>query len=199
MTHPVDKALFKELAAQNPADVCRRTSCTYDETGRVYTLSVWDDIYAIYPHEFRIDRLSRNLPPPHEYLYVFIIHYLLNAGEADVGNEWISEKDIPGGATFFRGPHEIPTHLITHRYNGNIHAFKKTCAQLNGVPLSMADASFVFTITSRLPVAVLYWDGDEDFPPAAKILYDKSVIGSLALDVLFALAVDICARIGAEV
>ncbi len=195
MINSIDAIYFKELAEQNPEDVCRRALCRYDDVKKCYNLSIWGDEYAIYPHELKIDRLSKRFQSPHEYLYVFIIHYLLKSKETELFKEWISEKDIPGGATFFRGPHEIPTNLISSRYSGDIEKFRKTCDQLGGIPLNLADAAYVFKITPRIPVAVLYWDGDDEFPPESKILYDKSVTEHLASDIIFALAVDICTRI----
>jgi hypothetical protein len=110
--------------------------------------------------------------------------------------EWISEKDLPGGPTFFRGPHEIPTHLISERFGNDIDAFKRKCAQLSGVPLDMADAAYRFDIVSNIPVAVLLWAGDDEFQPEAKVLYDRTISRHLTLDIIFSLAVEICARIG---
>ncbi|MDM8538586.1 DUF3786 domain-containing protein [Desulfobacterales bacterium HSG17] len=58
----------------------------------------------------------------------------------------------------------------------------------------MADAAYVFEITPRLPIAMLYWEGDDEFPAESKLLFDKSVSEHLALNIIFALAVDICKR-----
>lgn len=196
MTHSIDKIHFQDLAEKDPEDICRRALCKYDDEKKFYTLSVWGDDYAIYPHEFKIDRMTRNLPEPHDYIYLFIIHYLLKSKEIEISNEWISEKDIPGGVTFFRGPHEIPTHLISNRFNNNINQFRQRCAQLHGNLLDMADAAYRIQITPHIPVAVLYWEGDEDFSPESKILYDKTITEHLASDIVFALAVEICTRIG---
>lgn len=60
----------------------------------------------------------------------------------------------------------------------------------------MADAAYRFIVTPRIPVAVLYWKGDDEFPPEAKILYDRTITEHLTSDIIFALAVEICARIG---
>jgi hypothetical protein len=196
MTNSVDKLYFQELSEQNPEDVCRRTLCKYDAENRFYTLSVWGDQYAVYPHEFKIHRRTHSFQSPHEFFYLFIVYYLLKSKEIEISNEWISEKDIPGGATFFRGPHEIPTDLISRRYNNDTDEFRKRCEQLNGVPLNMADAAYSFKITSQIPVGVLYWEGDDDFSPESKILYDKTITEHLTSDIIFALAVEICARIG---
>ena len=196
MTNSVDMIYFQELGEQDPKDVCRRTLCKYDDENKFYTLSVWGDEYAVYPHEFKIDRITNNFQSPHDLFYLFIIYYLLKSKEIEISNEWISEKDIPGGVTFFRGPHEIPTHLISNRYSNNINEFRKRCEQLHGIPLDMADAAYSFKITSHISVAALYWAGDDDFPPESKILYDKTITEHLASDILFALAVEICKKIG---
>jgi hypothetical protein len=60
----------------------------------------------------------------------------------------------------------------------------------------MADAAYRFLIAPRIPVAVLYWDGDDDFAAEARIHYDRTVAAHLALDVIFALATGICHRLG---
>lgn len=198
MTNSVDMIYFQELGEQDPKDVCRRTLCKYDDENKFYTLSVWGDEYAVYPHELKIDRITNNFQSPHDLFHLFIIYYLLKAKEIEISNEWISEKDIPGGVTFFRGPHEIPTHLISNRYSNNINEFRKRCEQLHGIPLDMADAAYSFKITSHISVAALYWAGDDDFPPESKILYDKTITEHLASDILFALAVEICKKIGSS-
>ena len=56
----------------------------------------------------------------------------------------------------------------------------KGANSLGGQPLPMADAAYSFQVTPRTPVAVLYWQGDDDFPPEAKILFDRSLAGYLA-------------------
>ena len=192
----VDPMYFRELATQDTEDVCQRALCTYDIEERSYTIEIWGDEYLINPYEGKIDRVTDNFPMPHEYFCIFILHYLLKAKGSKICNEWISEKDIPGGVSFFTVSHEIPTHLISEQYGNNIDRFREKCIQMLGTPLDMADASYSFKIAPNVSVAVLYWLGDEDFPPQSRILYDKSIADYLAPDVVFALAVEICSRIG---
>lgn len=196
MTNFIDKIHFRELAKQDPADVCRRALCKYDDAKMCYTVSVWGEEYDIYPYEFKIDRIGKNVRSPHDYLYLFIIHYLLKSKEIDISREWISEKDIPGGTTFFRGHHAIPTHLISKQFGNNIKKFRKRCEQLHGIPLDITDVAYRFEITAHIPVAALYWEGDDEFLPETKILYDKTITEHLASDIIFALAVEICTRLG---
>ena len=196
MTDLVDRIHFQELSERDPKDVCRRASCKYDDMNKLYTLSVWGDEYGIFPDQLKINCMGNSTESFHNYFYLFIIQYLLKSKDIEILSEWISEKDIPTGTTFFRGPHQIPTDLISLRFNNNINEFKERCEQLHGIPLNMADAAYSFKITPRIPVAVLYWRGDDDFPPESKILYDKTITEHLALDVIYALAVGICKRLG---
>ena len=126
------------------------------------------------------------------HFQLFSVHYLLNARAIERSNEWVSEKDLPGGATFFRGPHAIPTQLIAKRFGNATDQFERVCRQLQGVPLAMADAAFRFEISPRIPAAVLYWCGDDDFPAESKLLFDRTIKAHCALDIIFALAVGIC-------
>jgi hypothetical protein len=195
MINVVDKSYFHELSIQDPNIICKRTECKYDNFEKVYRMSFWGDEYVIDPIGQKIECMSENIPNTHEYFQIFIIHYLLMKEKIEVCNKWISEKDIPGGSSFFTVSHEIPYDLISNKYGNDVQKFRIYCEQLNGSPIEMADATYCFMITPHVPVAVLYWVGDEDFSPQAKILFDKS-ISIFSLDVTLALAIEICSRIG---
>lgn len=198
MPELIDRRYFQELAAMDAEDVCSRTACTYDDSERAYSLTLWDQRYRVLPDLHQVGPADPAVSPLHPYFDLFLVHYMLQANWMKSAGRWISEKDIPGGATFFRGPHTIPTDLITARFNNDIDRFNTRCEQLQGVPLSLADAAWGFTITPRLPVAALYWRGDDEFPAEAKILFDASIGSCLAADVVYALAVGICDRLGRE-
>lgn len=196
MTNYIDHNYFHELADAAPDQICRKGRCRFDPADNSYALNIWGEEYVIDCTSRTVVRVGSAHPLPHDYFYLFVIYYLLTNQEITVTGEWISEKDLPGGTTFFRGPHLISTKLISDRFASDIEGFKKCCRDLGGVPLKLADAAFRFTITPDIPVAVLFWQGDEDFPAEAGILYDRSMKTFLPLDILFALAVSICFRIG---
>jgi len=196
MTEYIAPIHYKDLSEMDPGGVCRRAVCHYDIDRRCYELDVWGDTYSISPYEGTVHCHAENAPPAETYFPIFIVHYLLTAAELEIENEWISEKDIPGGATFFRGPHAIPTDHVTQIFQNDVAAFGRRCSALHGEPVEMGDAAFRFQITTRIPAIMLYWQGDEEFEPEARILFDRSIHRHLALDVIYALAVEMCARVG---
>jgi len=195
MTNSIDTCHFQDLAGKDPEDVCTRALCHYDSNKGCYTLSVWGEDYNIYPGESKIIRIRDDKSDINIFLGLFMVHYLLTSKAIPISKEWISEKDIPGGVAFFQGPHAIPTHLIAKRYGDNIGGFCKRCEQLDGIPLHMADQAYSFRIAPRTPVAVLLWEGDDEFPAESKILFDRTIVEHLALDIIFGLTVEICTRV----
>lgn len=184
---------YNELAKLDPADVCKRALCEYDDVKNCYILDVLGSKYRIYPGQQTIE-CAGHPDPENDFLSLFAIHYLLTCIETSPGDEWISEKDMVGGVTFFRGPHLIPTGLIADNLDDSLEQFALLREKFNGKSLDMADAAFSFKVTDRIPMALLYWQGDEDFPAEAKLLYDSSLPRHFALDIVFALAVGVCEK-----
>lgn len=195
MVEIIDPSYFKELAQADQQTLCNNSCCSFNGKNSVYSVKIWDWNYVINPLEATIGVVGA-AEQPHEYLDLFCIYYLLNQSDIELSGEWISEKDLVGGPTFFRGPHLIPTERISNRFTDDLQLFSSRCEQLNGLRLDMADVSYRFDITPDIPVSVLYWIGDEDFPAEAKILYDRSISKRLSLDIIFALAYGICCRLG---
>ena len=194
----IDRTFFQQLAAMPAEEVCSRTGCTCDDREGAYAITLWDRRYRVLPHLQLVCPADPATPPLHPYLELFLVHYLLRADGVAPCGRWLSEKDLPGGATFFRGPHAIPGELITARFSNDIEAFNRRCRQLQGSPLDLADSAWRFAITPRMPVAVLYWQGDDLFPAEAKLLFDAAIGSCLAADVVYALAVGVCERLGGE-
>jgi hypothetical protein len=195
MCHKLDMRFFQELEGMNPDDVCRRTLCAFDRDRACYLVEAWGERYEVYAGRGEILPVNRAMPPVSIEWGLVILFYLLRSQDTPIGGDWISEKDLPGGVTFFTGPHAIPTHLIKDRFGNEIDGFKEVCENLGGKPIDMADAAFVFRILPRVPVAVLLWRGDDEFDAEARVLFDRTISQQLPLDVIFGMTVVLCSSI----
>lgn len=213
MSLDIDHANFADLKAMDPEDVIARTGCSFDEAKEQYLVAVWGQNYCVdlkkndvYPENSgpganpETDSGAGSGKPGHktynEYFYLFILYYLMKSKNILPKKEWVSQKDIPGGAAFFRGPHTIPVDVIIKGVKDNLDLFKGVCEKSGGIPIELADAAFMFQITPTIHVAVLYWQGDEDFPSDAALLFDRTIEEQLPLDIIYALAVEICHALG---
>ncbi len=188
----IDPIHFHDLSAKNSVDIVQRTNAVFDSATRQYTLSVWGHDYVIDSSQQTVSSIDGFIPAQPDYMALFIVHYLLGSTTTPPAGEWVSEKDIPGGTAFFRGPHTLPTGKLVYTFGDDLDRFSKTCLRTGGRPVDMADAAFAFDIRPNIPVAVLYWQGDEDFGAEAKLLFDRSISRHLALDIIYALAVIVC-------
>ena len=193
MADYVDKRLFAELEKIEPTQVAS-ADCRYQKDTRRYNVNLWGEQYVISPHEGTIV-VTEPAAHHHDMMFVFLVNYLLAEKTPFPLGEWISEKDLVGGVTFFRGPHEVPTKLITDTFGNNLEAFRNSCENLGGTAIDMADMAYAFPIIDSIQAALLYYQGDEDFPAECKVLLDGSV-RPLALDIIYALLCGICLRIG---
>ncbi len=194
MEYAVDKRLFEELSRRDPQEVELPQFCIYNELKQCFDVSAWKGNYQISPAKASIEPMA-GTPKPFDFFAIFLVNYLLSEKCSIPEGEWISEKDLVGGVTFFRGPHEVPTKIITRRFGDNLDLLRDRCIELGGQPLDMADLSYSFEIIGSVRVALLYWQGDEDFATEAKLLFDKSLATTLALDVVYALLCAVCESI----
>lgn len=189
---PIDSVHFSDLSARDPRDIVRQTQAAWDPGTREYRIRIWGNTYRVAVDQAQVRPEKPGTQVLADYMDLFIVHYLMCAQNLGPANEWVSEKDIPGGSAFFRGPHTLPTDEIAQAFGEDMDGFRAVCTRLGGRPLAMADGAFVFDITPKLPVAVLLWQGDEDFGADAGLLFDKTIARHLALDIIFALGVLVC-------
>lgn len=192
MSEFLESTHFKDLEACSPADVMQRALCRYDKGTQTYEVDIWGYTYCVDLVHQKIFPKEKGLETYQDFLFLFIVFYLIQAKHMQPIGDWISEKDMPGGEGFFRGPHTLPVDFITKRVQDDVSVFDSICRKLGGTPLDMAYRAYRFEITPTMPVAVLFWLGDEDFPSEAKLLFDRTMIDQLPLDIVFALAVEVC-------
>ena len=190
--YTIDQTCFTDLESFDPADVISRTGCDFDPESRRYRIKIWERFYCVDLKKYEVRPEDPGPESFHGYLHLFILYFLMKSSPLLPEGKWVSEKDIKGGAAFFRGPHTLPAERISQEFGNDIQAFRETCEKLGGVPLDLADAAFFFQITPTVPVAVLYWLGDEDFSCETKLLFDRTIEQQLPLDIIFALAAEVC-------
>ena len=71
MPELIDRIFFQQLAAMASEDVCNRTACTYDDSERAYSLTLWDRRYRVLPDLMQVGPDDPAVSPLHPYLDLF--------------------------------------------------------------------------------------------------------------------------------
>ncbi len=178
--------LWQALGAMEAAGVSRRTLAAAEPGG--YSLSFLDRRYRVEPEAGRIGGPQADPLLKDAEFELLVLTYLTQAAEIPAEGSWISEKDLPGGSLFFRGPHALPLQPLLARFGDDLPGFRRAAEGLGGSALQYGDAAYRFTALPRVPAACLLWARDEEFPARAGLLFDRSLASHLPLDVVLALA-----------
>lgn len=113
---------------------------------------------------------------------IMILHYINTAvGTLPVINK-ISYGDIPGLAGYLPVFEQRVAHPLAKAFGFDKHVFLETGEAMGGIKEDYGDASFTLYVLPRIPVTFILWEGDEEFPPSLKMLFDPSITGYLPLE-----------------
>ena len=78
----------------------------------------------------------------------------------------LSPLVLTGAPMFFqkRGPHALPSAPLEARFGRDLPGFFQVGALLGAEKLNSGDAALAFQVFPKLPVEVILWEADEEFP-----------------------------------
>lgn len=123
-----------------------------------------------------------------------LINYLFEHRQLPPATQLISENHLPGGTTFFRGPHVSAACLIADHFAEDGSGFLQKGLEWGGVPADFGEFGQRFTIFPGLDWYVVLWEADEEFTARAQYLFDRGLSQVFALDVIWALGNVVAAK-----
>jgi len=182
---------WNELAAMDPAEVCRRSLAAYNESEKAYELKLLNDDLLIYAWDKKIVRASKpinsNDAPPDFNSTLVSVHYLLTAQDIPMACEYVIGNQLTDGGFFFKGPHALPSWRVEKKLGTDAAAFMEKGKRLGGIPIDYGDAGLEFLVLPRIRIAYVLWVADDEFPARSQILFDAAAGNHFALDVVWAM------------
>lgn len=117
-----------------------------------------------------------------------LLWYLTSAKDIPLSGILISPEEVSGGQLFIKGSHRLPLDDISNRYDNDIEGFISKGMSLNGERTGYTDASIRLFPFPRIPVDIILWRGDEEFPPKTVLLFDLTSQYHAPVDVLWSIA-----------
>ena len=113
---------------------------------------------------------------------IIILHYINTANGALLGTDKISYGDIPGLAGYLPVFEKRVCRPILTAFGFDKYIFLETGTAMGGIKEDYGDASFTLYALPRIPVTFILWEGDEEFPPSLKVLFDPCITGYLPFE-----------------
>jgi len=191
MCHKLDPVYFRKLEELDPHETAKRSLCVYDTAARLYRVPFLKWEYEVQAEHLSIAPATPEARPLSADLGLLLLSYLIRSKEVPLTNNWISEKELPGGALFFQGPHAIRNDEMAKRFGRDIEGFRTASRLLGGVEIKMGDAAYRLQVLPRIPAVAVLWLADEEFTAQARLLMDSSIANHLQLDVIFGMGLEV--------
>jgi len=115
---------------------------------------------------------------------VLLLHYLdgVRTG-SQLKGEWIAFQDIPDGRFYLDAFLKRAKDPLVKTFGRNPKLMVEMATEALGAePYEYGDFSVVLNAFPLVPVALIIWKGDEEFPPEGNILFDGSISDILSAE-----------------
>ena len=113
---------------------------------------------------------------------ILILHYFLKASGQPLGQEKIPYEDIPGCRPYLPVFERRVVRPLMSAFGFDRDLFRSAGEALGGTPESYGDVSFTLHALPMVPLTFILWEGDQEFPPSLKVLFDPSIDTYLPLE-----------------
>ena len=104
-----------------------------------------------------------------------VMHYLIRATGAPLTNTWITFREIPSGEFYYSAFTKRAKDPLVQTFGQNPGLFIELGTGMGGIKLEEGDASLYFQVFPRIPICLILWAGDDEFPADGNLLFDASI------------------------
>jgi hypothetical protein len=170
--------LRRQLSGRDPESLAALTGTLLKE-GAFHFALLGRALRLALPEFYVVDTGGAALPT---FQQALVLYYFVTADGTPLAGRWVSFADLPGGRMYAPAFQGYSGNELVRAFGADVEAFRRACLASGGSPLEIAEAAYSFQALPRLPLAVTYWVGDDEFPSASKILFDASACHYLPID-----------------
>ena len=180
---------WERVAGLPREETAQRAKCRYLAESDSFAVPLLSTDYLVDPARRTIHAAQVSEDHPAGYFQqLCLLAYLVDAKDLPLSGRLVSVEKLDPGGFFFRGSHRLPVEKLASVFAPDPQLLHQVGQALNAVPRAFGDASIELCVLPRIPVTLVTWAADEEFPARASIFFDQSAAAQLPLDVLFAVA-----------
>jgi hypothetical protein len=187
-----DQMAWSLLTEKDTGTICSNAQVEYDPQAHRFIMQSFGqeilvDIgsYTVSSHSALGQKLLHGLK---HFFDLAALWYLARAKNIPTSGRLISPASLSGGEIFQKGTHVLPVDKIAELYGEDRQGFYDKGLELGGQQLEHGDCSILLHPFPRVPVTVILWTGDEEFPARTDLLFDSTCEQHLPPDVLWSTA-----------
>ena len=160
---------FREL---DPVEVTGRlTNVKWD--GKEFTVTMLCRAFALSHPQYSIRALDGGAIPPLP-TQTFLLRYLLECRDAAWQGGWKTFREMPWGELYIKPYTGRVLTRAAFTFGTRLKAYRTAAEKMGAVAVDHGDAGYQFSLIGPYQMQILVWEGDDEFPPNAQVLYSDN-------------------------
>ena len=163
----------------NPQEAAERTGTQWD--GNEFYVKLLGKEYAISHPVYGIRTVDGGTVPPLP-VQTFLLRYLLESRKTAWLGEWKTFREMPWGEMYIKPYTGRVLTRAAFTFGTRLSAFQKAAEAMGAIPVTHGDAGWEFWLIGDYRMRILVWEGDDEFPPNAQVLYSDNFAQGFAAE-----------------
>ncbi|MHB1042878.1 MAG: DUF3786 domain-containing protein [Eubacteriales bacterium] len=188
------KEAHKILLTLVPRSIAMASGAGFDEKRGLFFLEYCGEMHEISLVEGTVTRCGS----PEEVSYndrTLILQYLAFSSGLPPRGRWLSFLDLPEGILHYAPFQKDALSPLAVTFGADPGGFLAAAARLKGAPAAMGNVAAVIPALPKIPLAVILWLGDDEFPAKAVVLFDSVSPTHLSTAALWVLGVEVARKL----
>lgn len=189
-----EKKAWEKICGLSREEICSKTGSVFDEKAGVFKLRCFGTDFHVNPCEMSICADSGKgdlfMDKLKDFCRLSILWYMNSAMDIPQSGRLLRPEDVRGGHKFTVGTHVLPLDEIAKKYAKSPEGFISKGLEYGAEALTgFGDACIRLYPLPRVPVTIILWLEDEEFPAKVDLLFDSTCEFQLSLsDIIWAVA-----------
>ena len=165
---------------------------------KVVTLKYLGQLYQVNLPDGGVS-LSESAEPVSLPDKLLILHYFLRARGTPLTGELVTYKELPDGFNYFPTFYKRAIKPLLNSFIKHPQHLLRAAKKLAGRKADFGDIAVTIDAFHRVPITLVLWQGDSEFPPEGSILFDSTIPDYLATEDITVLCQTIVFRLASLV
>jgi len=186
---------WQDLKRKVPEEIAIQLAVTYSSDTHQFVVTFFNSEYILDCNNETIYRKTDG-HVPEIMASIIMLNYLAYSHPLQPSiKKWVSLKEIPSGGLFYPAFYKNSIVGLIKAFGNQAKQLLVSAIPLGGQPASFGDASAIFQAFPEIPLCVTVWEGDEEIPANATILYDPSIEPLLHIESVIGLGMYLANRL----
>ena len=170
----------EKFRSLEPASVAERLKGVKWD-GKEFFVTLLGRTYAIAHPDYAIRALDGGKLPPLP-AQTFLLRYLLESRDVSWGGQWKTFREMPWGEMYITPYTGRVLTRAAYTFSFRLDAFRAAAEKMGAEAVKHGDAGYRFNLIGDYQMQILIWQGDDEFPPNAQILYSDNFADGFAAE-----------------